>query len=223
MAPETERGRYRYLRNGEDTRIEEFYSVRGPYTGDCQISSWRRAPGVLIEVDATLEQGRVNTFDVSWHGDGSPQLHANYRLCETGIQVWHRAGDREPQMQALPVASDVTPLLSPLMRIFVGPVIARLLDQGGAGEVVVPFIGKPDVIDDILKPQISLRQASLLDPVATLRRDGQSLTCRLCEYTGDQYVPGTRFYLDDDDRLLRYQWQQDEATEWDVWMAPVQA
>jgi hypothetical protein len=42
----------------------------------------------------------------------------------------------------------------------------------------------------------------------------------VCEYTGDQYAPGTLFYLDREDRLLRYRWQQEEGQDWDVWLMP---
>jgi hypothetical protein len=42
----------------------------------------------------------------------------------------------------------------------------------------------------------------------------------VCEYQGDQYAAGTQFWLDEDDLLLRYTWQQSPAQFWDVRLKP---
>jgi len=216
VSPETARGNYRYLCNGEQAHIEEHYCVRGTFGGDCQINSWRRAPGVYLAVEALVEDGLVSAFEVSWQSEPAPAIKASYRLCATGLQVWRRLGDHEPELEGRSLAADVVPQLSPLMRIYTGPVIARLLDQGGEGEVVVPFIGNPQATDELLRPHLSTRRARVIEESVLLEGEGGVFPCRVCEYTGDQYAPGTHFYLDEDNRLLRYQWQQDAATHWDV-------
>ena len=104
------------------------------------------------------------------------------------------------------------------MRIYAGPLIARLLAMGGQGAVLLPFIGDPADEERLLRPQVSQRQASVLENDVELQLGGADFRCRVCEYSGDQYAPGTRFWLAEDDLLVRYRWQQAQDQQWDVWL-----
>ena len=64
------------------------------------------------------------------------------------------------------------------------------------------------------------RRASILEDSIALDIDGVAVPCRLCEYTGEQYGTGSRFWLDGRETLLRYQWQQGPAQHWDIWLQP---
>ncbi len=104
------------------------------------------------------------------------------------------------------------------MRIFTGPLIARLLEQGGVGEIVLPNIGDPADTENLLRAQSSERTARLVAQEQLHCADGVDRLSRRCEYTGDQYKAGSRFWLGADDVLERYRWQQSEDLRWDVWL-----
>ena len=95
---------------------------------------------------------------------------------------------------------------------------ARPLEQGGRGVVVLPFIGNPALTSRLLLPVSSERQARVLETDAELELAGASVRCRRCEYLGDQYGPGTEFWLAEDKLLLRYQWRQSPQQHWDIWL-----
>jgi hypothetical protein len=214
-----ESGAYIYLLNGQPTDVEERWSLTLLGEGRSRINSSRRAPGILIEVDADTRHGLVEGCQLVWQGDGQ-QIQTSYRLAENVLLVDRCVGDGEKQITEVPFAQSSEPLLFPLMRIFTGPLIARILEQGGQASVAVPFIGDPSAMDQLLLPRISQRCARLLEQRHVLEKDGKRWECRVCEYTGDQYAPGTLFYLDREDRLLRYRWQQEEGQDWDVWLMP---
>jgi hypothetical protein len=90
------------------------------------------------------------------------------------------------------------------------------LAMGGQGAVLLPFIGDPADEERLLRPQVSQRQAKVLEKDVELTLGGTDFRCRVCEYVGDQYAPGTRFWLAEDDLLVRYQWQQAQDQQWEV-------
>jgi len=214
-------GSYEYLLNGEATEVNETWELLGDSAGECQASSRRTAPGVLIEVEAHLSSGQVTWFEVMWQSDDSPAICALYKLRGDALIVSRRQGNETlEEEEILFVEDESPPLLFPLMRIFTGPLISTLLEQGGEGSVAIPSIADPANMTQLLQPKITNRQARILDEQAVLSRDGTGISCRCCEYSGDQYGPGSRFWLDEENLLLRYQWQQAEDQRWDVWLNP---
>lgn len=213
-----ENGAYQYLLNGEPTGIEENWQRRQLAPAEWRIRSSRRAPGVEIAVVARLVEGLVEEFSVEWRGEG-PRLRADYALLADRVRVERSHGGAATESMDIPVPEDTRkPLLSPLMRIFTGPLISRLLDKGGPANVVVPFIADAAVSEKLLSPVISERSARLIEANATLVSGEGTIPCRRCEYLGDQYGPGTEFWLGDDDLLLRYRWRQSPQQQWDVWL-----
>ncbi|MEH6592800.1 MAG: hypothetical protein V7746_21210 [Halioglobus sp.] len=215
-------GSYRYLLNGRPTRVEESWQYEGELAGECSISSRRAAPGVEIEVTAQMCKGKALHFDALWRGDSTGTVTAHYRQWGDRLSVKCLGGgsDREEVIEILHEPENSEPLLFPLMRIFTGPLIARLLEQGGKGCIILPSIANPAASELLLRPQISERTARIIEEDKLLFEDGSEVLCRCCEYTGDQYAAGSRFWLGPDNILQRYQWQQTADQHWDVWLQP---
>jgi hypothetical protein len=211
-------GVYHYLLNGQATQIREHWQRHRQATGEWLVSSGRSAPGVNIEVEARMTEGLITLFEVIWQADDRPELRAHYTAQDGAVEVVRTEGAVTERELASLGSSKAAALLSPLMRIYAGPLIARLLVMGGQGAVVLPFIGDPADQDRLLRPQVSQRQARVLENDVELSLGGADFRCRVCEYSGDQYAPGTRFWLAEDDLLVRYQWQQAQGQQWDVWL-----
>ena len=200
--------------------MEELWSVEGFLAGDAVVHSCRRSAGVEISVAAELRAGRVGCFDVSWHTARELLLSANYQIDKHGVHVVRQRAGLATELRQIPIdQKPQTPLLFPLMRVFTGPLISRLLTQGGSGEVVVPCIDDPAAVDELLWPRTSERRATMLQRNTTQLVSGRDVPCILCEYEGDQYGPGTRLWVDGEQRLLRYHWRQNADQFWDVGLA----
>jgi hypothetical protein len=212
------RGEYRYLLNGERAAVSETWRLRGSLGSECQVASERQAQGVAIEVEAHLSAARVTWFEAAWREEGAAVIHALYVLRGNALMVSRRQGDDVLEEEEIPVPQvESPPLLFPLMRIFTGPLIAGLLQRGGRGTVVLPYIADPAAAGRLLQPQVSQRQARVLERQVLRLPDGSEAQARCCEYSGDQYGIDSRFWLGEDNLLLRYQWRQDAARSWDVW------
>jgi len=211
-------GTYHYLLNGVPMDIEESWRRRQQAPGEWWISSQRRAGGVEIAVDASVVDGLVTGFVVAWQGD-TAKLRANYTLLSNRVRIERTRNGADPESMDIALRNDnPAPLLFPLMRIFSGPLIAELLDRNGVGHVLVPSIVDPESPEELLTPMVSERSVRVVEANVILESDGVSRKCRRCEYQGDQYGPGTEFWLGDDNLLLRYCWQQSPQQHWDVWL-----
>jgi hypothetical protein len=213
-------GSYQYLLNGEATQVTERWSRQQQADGRCLLSSNRCAPGIDIDVQALLLGGLVKQCDVMWRAADGFTVQAGYVLGGRRLSVSRRQERADVETLEFDLGSEDDALLSPLMRIYAGPVIARLLDAGGQGTVVVPAIGDPVDRDGLLRPAIGLRQARLLQDEVEISMAGNTVSCRLCEYTGDQYGPGTQFWLGEGGLLLRYEWRQSPQQLWQVNLQP---
>jgi hypothetical protein len=211
-------GVYHYLLNGQATPVREHWRRHRQAAGEWLVTSGRSAPGVNIEVEAQMTEGLVTQFEVLWWADDRPELRAHYTAQDGAVEVVRTQGAVTERERVSLGSSKAAVLLSPLMRIYAGPLIARLLAMGGHGAVLLPSIGDPADEERLLRPQISQRQARVLENDVELHLGGADFRCRVCEYIGDQYAPGTRFWLAEDDLLVRYQWQQAQDQLWDVWL-----
>lgn len=216
----TDSGIYHYELNGEPQDILEHWQSQAQPDGRTLISSARVVPGLDLQVEAVAAQGVVERCELRWLAQGQPELVAQYYFEDGGLVVSRTEGGGSTVRRHLAIDSMIqpAPLLSPLLRVFAGPLVARLLDMGGSGSVVVPAIGDPAAREELLLPRISERRARVLEPKAELTLGGERFVCRCCEYEGDQYGPGTRFWLGEDDLLLRYNWEQSPQQRWNVWL-----
>ena len=212
-------GVYHYSLNGESTAVRERWQRRRHASGQWLVTSTRTAPGVEIAVEARVADGVVMSFEIGWLAQGKSELRWEYRLAPDRVLADCSAGDAPLRREevAFPAGSKIA-LLSPLMRIFAGPLIARLLDNGGRGAVVLPYIADPTAQSRLLQPVLSDREARVLESDLELELPGGRFRCRRCEYLGDQYGPGSEFWLAEDELLVRYQWQQSPDQHWDVWL-----
>jgi hypothetical protein len=213
-------GSYRYLLNGHPTAVTESWGIEGELATQCQISSLRIAPGVEIEVAAEVSEGKVQGFTSTWRSATEEAISAQYVLQTDRVLVtWRGAhSTTEEVIEIFHSGTSSAPLLFPLMRIFSGPLIARILQLGGPGNVILPDINDPGDGGRLLRPLSTQRRARVIESDAVLSLDGIDLPCRACEYTGDQYGAGSHFWLGQDDLLLRYQWKQSDQQHWDVWL-----
>ncbi|MEH6591364.1 MAG: hypothetical protein V7746_13980 [Halioglobus sp.] len=221
VSPPVSSGCYRYLLDGKDTGIDERWQRQVSADGVVTTNSTRVAPGIKIAVRAQGTASQINAFDVEWTREGAATLLAAYSFDGRDVLVSRSCAEQgmeqAVEQQRVVSTQDVAPLLSPLMRIFAGPVIARLLADGGCGQVVLPFIGDPEARNQLLWPVLSERRAVRLPQADEILLVGsREIPARCCEYMGDQYADGTRFWLGSDDDLLRYCWQQPGVGEWDV-------
>jgi len=213
-------GSYCYLLNGEAAAIDERWQRHRLSPGAWRVTGSRRAGGIEIAVSALEAGGIVSRFEVAWRA-GAGGLWAAYTLLGDRVAVSRRSGTGPARSESIPFPPDTgAPLLSPLLRVFTGPLIARLLERGGNGLVVLPSIADPADSGTLLRPLASERRARLVQDDAELSIAGVPTPCRRCEYLGDQYGPGTQFWLGPDDTLLRYQWRQSPDQLWDVWLEP---
>lgn len=212
-------GEYRYLLNGEATAITETWTRQALPGGQHRITSRRSAPGVEITVDAVLGRGLVTSCVITWQSDGT-SVQADYVWRENTLDCLRLLDGSPVNEQQVACEQGDLLLLFPLMRIFTGPLITRLLDNGGTGQVVVPDIRHVNDSDGLLRPLLSQRKAHLLEEGVALDIDGETMPCRLCEYTGEQYGSGSKFWVGECETLLRYQWQQGPGQHWDVWLEP---
>jgi hypothetical protein len=208
------RGCYQYLCNGTATDIEESWAlVRTDRHTEIVASRVAPSTGTRLEVRSRQTGNVFTTCELSLHRqhDGANETtSAHYRFNQGELSVAWQQGNqqkqrREPAFKAI---------FSPLMRIYTGPVIRQLAERG-ATDVCVPWIRDPNQREQLLLPQFSERQARSLGPVET-EVDGQPCTSEVFEYSGGEYQPGTHFRVDNQDVLLRYSWQQDADTCWEV-------
>jgi len=212
------RGIYNYLCNGEPSGIQETWECEQSAT-QRHITSIRHARpvGIRLRVSSLEVDGVFQNCRIHWRqelSEGSRELSADYCFDDSGIRVHVHDGQREVQLQE----SASQYLFSPLMRIYNGGVLRGLLAAGGSGQVLVPYIADPEQTDRLLHPTWSERHAELLGD-SQLQVDGRKLACTEYDYSGGEYPVGTRFWLDAGDVMLRYCWQQDEKTRWQVDLA----
>ena len=203
--------------------IEEKMQVLEPWAryrlpnGDIITRSERdsRSFGNQILVHSREREGQVLEFDVvirKFAESKAEQVSAHYIRTAAGVSVERTKADGT--IEIIEQSLDKQVVISPLMRIYNGAVIYRLLLQGES-QVLVPWIRDPSNNDELLKPLISQRQARFLKE-ETVTLGGESQLAKCYEYFGGEYQPGTLFWVSESDVLLRYVWQQDDSTLWDT-------
>lgn len=211
------KGCYHYYRNGEKMPVVEPWSIHRQDNGDVLTRSERdsRSFGNQIRVHSVQSGAVMSSFKVQWDRfeEGAVKsVCADYRF-DDGLLELHRTdiyGERESSSQSLPAGC----IVSPLMRIYTGAVIQQLV-KAGKSSVLVPWIRDPEDTARLLEPLFSEREASFQAQESLLLAGVEQQTRRY-EYFGGEYQPGTLFWLDPQDVLLRYRWQQDENTVWET-------
>lgn len=206
-------GRYEYLLNGKPTDIEERWQLSSTATGQ-RISSFRRAPGFTLSVEATTDRGSVNAFNASWVPDVGPTVRVTCCPDEDSL-LYTRYVDgqeAEPLVERL----DAAVVMYPLMRIFTGMVIGRLAEAGGAGQILVPSVSGGRSNPAMLAPETSERHVMLCSDLNWPEGGSAPDGAKRWQFIGAQYDSNASFWLDAAGRLVRYRWQQGADQLWDV-------
>jgi hypothetical protein len=215
-------GRYSYSCDGSDVGVDERFEVI-PETRGVLVVSSRAAQGTRLSVDAVfLRDGAVEATFL-WGSDlAGTAAHASVVHHWDGASVTARG-------EVDGVAVDVRQEASrasyfPLMRVFSGRTLLRLLtaaEAGGDGiDVVTPDIRDPKAVDRWLLPLLDHRRIAS-SRSTTLEVDGVERACREVEYLGGSYDQAASVWVDDGGLLLRYTWDQPGVGSWDVRLCDV--
>ncbi|WP_101759835.1 hypothetical protein [Oceanicoccus sp. KOV_DT_Chl] len=201
----------------EKTKVSEPWSRHRNAQGDIIVRAERdsREFGNKIFVQSLAHANQITQFDVVikiFADDAIKQLSAHYQFSANYAQIKRVTLEGAVEETELELAEGY--IVSPLMRIYNGDVIQRLLVQGES-QVLVPWIRNPQDTEQLLTPLLSQRQARFQEH-ETINIDGRSIDAARYEYFGGEYQPGTLFWLDQKDVMQRYVWQQDEMNCWDT-------
>lgn len=206
-------GRYLYLCNGEDSGVEESWSLIDN-NGHRHIEALRHARpyGISLKVSSEQDGREFSRCLVRWEGDnGSSRAQADYQFNNGILDVYQEFNGKGRHITELPVDF----IFSALMRIYNGPVITQLAEAATEHRVCVPCISAQAQREELLLPLFSQRRAQRLEDT-TLLVDGAERPCTRYEYHGGEYAPGTHFWIDKHGVMLRYCWQENTTTLWDV-------
>jgi hypothetical protein len=200
--------------------VAESWAVFRLPGGRSAVRASRTAPtfGSAIEVDAVERDGGITKFDVRWRNSSNeavPQAAARYQLSDSHVSVERSINGGPVLKSQLPTPPGL--IVSPLLRIFQGPVIRRVAETG-RGErvpVLVPWILDPKDDKRLLTPLIDHRSASRVGPVS-IEVNGQRIEAQRYSYIGGHYDDSAEFYLDENAVLLRYVFRENEDKVWDV-------
>jgi len=211
-------GTYLYWMNGTQADITESFRIFSADAVDTVIESFRHTEsfGSRIQIVATYKANHLTHFDVEWQNDSPNAVkfaNAHYQFEETEIIV-HRNLDGQEFHERLPKPATFTVL--PLLRIFAGKAIrsAFALGQGGFIPVLVPNIKDPNDKVQLLALELSLRSAAHLGRETILIEDKEYLA-DIFKFTGGNYDQTAKFWVAENDILLKYEWQQNEIF-WEV-------
>ena len=200
--PVTDAGRYVYVRNGESVSVDEHWDREHATPDDVFVRSWRATPsGTSIGVEARCNKGLAMTAVIEWESNGPIKRRTVRYAVLRQTLVWSLDGANH--VMAVPVGA----LLSPLLRVFQGPVIAAVADIGSQA-VIVPFLHDPTDAERLLTPTVELRTAQIVEA----GDDGVDMYT----YESSVYDRDARFWIDRSTRhLLRYRFRQG-SDQWEI-------
>jgi len=212
------KGTYHYWINGTKADITETFRFTSNGTAGTVIESERHAEtfGAYIHVSAVYNGKKLTHFNVEWQNKNQNAVqHANahYQFEETEILV-HRNIDGQEFHERIPIPERFTTL--PLLRIFTGKAIREtyIIGHGDIVPVLVPNIQDPNDKVKLLALESSLRSATYLGR-DTFVINNEEHTADIFNFTGGNYDHTAKFWVNKNDILLKYQWQQGD-TFWEV-------
>ncbi len=226
-------GCYRYSLNNQRQHLTEPWALYRKDEG-WLLRSERQVPeaGLYIATETVWRDAELVCADLHWQQRAPAtwqrsvryqrHLKGGYELTEWSDMPadWPEF----PSVEASPRPSSTT-VLFPLMRIYMGHVIGQLLQGGGEGTVVVPWIKDPFDRHQLLKPSESLRSVHWLKDEEMCLAPGdvghQSVVAQAYCYQGEQYGEDSTFWLHRG-LLLQYDWQQPGVGQWRVSLSDFQ-
>jgi hypothetical protein len=218
-------GLYTYYLNERPAGVTEAWSVHrspgGSYCARVERDA-RAAFGVtiLLEVEsqAPFAPESVRRFVVWQYNEqniATQDARAEYVFDAQSVTVARAINGHALAEERITLPSGT--VISPLMRVFLGPVILRVWRQGGGQPVPVltPSLEKTLDPQTLLRPSLDQRQARFLG------EEELSLTDRVCrarrfQYLSRHYDASSQFWLDERGVLLRYLFPQSPTQRWDT-------
>ena len=206
-------GRYVYLCDGDAVPVDETFAIASQERG-LVVSSVRTAPGTRLDVETVYAPDGGTIASLTWASgvEGTtPAASVTYRLtAEGGGLLTDTAGSQH----LIEMPADAS--FFPLMRVFSGRSLAKVVAGGDAGAAVLtPDIRDPRATERWLLPLVDQRRAAAVVE-GTLEVDGVHHACRIIEYLGGSYDQPATVWLDSGGLLLRYTWDQPGVGAWDV-------
>lgn len=218
-------GCYTYSVDGSVAPVAE------PFTVTCReqsvlVTSERVAPGTRLNVDAVYNADGPTDVLLTWASDHEdlPQI-ATMRYVHDPAGGLTASGTVDSVEHSHELALSAAASFFPLMRVYSGRTLLRLVDAGdggGAGDavnagvdVVTPDIRDPSVHALFLQPLRDHRRTGATERT-TLEVDGRAVACTKVEYLGGSYDQPASVWVDDGGLLLRYTWDQPGVGDWDV-------
>ena len=211
-------GTYHYWMNGTLSGITETFRINTNDQADTVIESERNAPifNSRIAAKAFYKNGHISHFEIEWENgnEGAVQFaNAHYQFTSDTILVT-RDIDGGHFLETLPMPE--VSVVFPLLRVFTGRTIRETfeLGKGIRVPVLVPNIKDPNDKVQLLALELDMRFATAItqDTVSIDNKEHQAQTYR---FTGGSYDETAKFWIDENDILLKYEWQQDDIF-WEV-------
>ena len=214
-------GSYSYLRNGVATGIRESWSIDQPTSDKLIIRAERDAAvfGSRIKVEAFGPNlSDITQFRIDWANNTPGAVktaQAIYTIDQSMIQVWRMIDGVESNDL---ITRPPNLVISPLMRVFYGAMLAKLSAARDVCPVLVPWIHQPNHAQLLLSAQLDPRQAKL---VAQTEIDvaGHRHRVKRYEYVGGNYTADSQFWVNEAGLLVRYTFCQTPDLTWDVLLA----
>ena len=205
--------------NGTLADITETFRIFINDQADTVIESERHAPAFKsrIAAKALYQNERISHFEIEWENrnkDAVQFANAHYQFTSSEILVT-RDIDGGHFLETLPMP-EVSVVL-PLLRVFTGRAIRETFELGKGIHVpvLVPNIKDPTDNVQLLALELDMRFATVItnDFITIGDKDYQANTYR---FTGGSYDETAKFWVDENDILLKYEWQQNPDLFWEV-------
>jgi hypothetical protein len=218
-------GVYVYFLNEQPAGVTEPWSIHrlpdGSYCTRGERDA-RAAFGTTILVEAfsqtplatdDLQRFTVAQFNANHAATG--EVRAEYLFSGKTVTVTRSVNGQAMKTETLDLPENT--VVSPLMRVFLGPVIRQVLARGNgqAVPVLVPSLEQMPDPDTLLRPLFDARQAAF-PGTEDIELDGRRLPARRFQYLSNHYDAQSQFWLDDEDVLLRYRFVQSAEQVWDT-------
>ncbi len=212
-----ESGRYVYSGADAAAGISEHWEKYALPDGEHLIVSTRTVQDPAVTLRVQTRHFGDQLCEAWFDFDGETRVRANYLFADGGhLLLRHQVGDNPITEEKLDASE--CGLLFPLLRVYTGPMLREILDDGGSAQVLVPRLDCVDEPENLLRASVSERSVETAGP-AQIELDGRPQDCEALLFRGGPYIDGAKCWLDGD-LLLAYEWQQSDRSRWRVTLAP---
>ena len=212
-------GTYHYWINGTLSVITETFRIFLNDQTDTVIESERHAPAFnsRIAAKAFYKNENISHFEIEWENGNESAVqfaNAHYQFTSDNILVT-RDIDGGHFRETLPTPEVFTVL--PLLRVYAGRAIRETfeLGKGQPAPVLVPNIKDPNDKIQLLALELDMRSANQLEQ-ENITINNTEYASTIFSFTGGNYDQTAKFWVDKNDILLKYEWQQNPDLFWEV-------